>query len=258
MLRSLFPDGLDAPGVVRNLLLAAAMCGLLALLDPWPAMPVHIHGMVWPTCSFSLGALWMIHYSARGKRRLARRWLDLLDWRGDETVLDAGCGQGLLSREAARRVPQGRVTGVNIWSAEDLSSNTPERLQLCAQAEGWADLMAIHTADMRHLPFADGCFSRIVSSAAIHNLPQTEDRRQALDEIVRVLAADGQIMIHDIRHLGFYARQLRRHGLMTRTLRTPQDLVWTMISLGLLRPGTLVAWRGTRPQSSRPGASTSR
>lgn len=258
MLRACFPDGLDAPAVVRNLLLAAALCWLLALLAQWPAMPLRIHGLVWPACSFTLGALWMIYYSARGKRRLARRWLDRLDWHGEERVLDVGCGQGLLSREAARRVPRGRVTGVDIWSAEDLSGNTPERLRLRTEAEGWDELMDIHTADMRHLPFAEGTFDRIVSAAAIHNLPRTEDRRQALDEIVRVLAADGQIVIHDIRHLGFYARQLRRHGLMTRPQRTAQDLIWTVISLGLLRPGTLVAWRGSRPQSSRPGASTSR
>lgn len=258
MLRSLFPDGLDAPGVVRNLLLAAALCWLLTLLAQWPAMPLRIHGLAWPACSFTLGALLMLYYSARGKRRLARRWLDRLDWHSDERVLDVGCGQGLLSREAARRVPRGCVTGVDIWSTRDLSDNTPERLRLRAQAEGWSILMAIHTADMRHLPFADGQYDRIVSAAAIHNLPRTEDRRQALDDIVRVLAADGQIMIHDIRHLGFYARQLRRHGLATRLQRTVQDLVWTVISLGLLRPGTLVARRERPPQSSRPGASTSR
>jgi trans-aconitate 2-methyltransferase len=39
--------------------------------------------------------------------------LDRLELRGDETVLDAGCGSGGVTRELVRRVPEGRVIGVD-------------------------------------------------------------------------------------------------------------------------------------------------
>jgi trans-aconitate 2-methyltransferase len=45
--------------------------------------------------------------------RLGREVLGRLDLRGDETVLDAGCGSGRLTALLAGRVPDGRVIGVD-------------------------------------------------------------------------------------------------------------------------------------------------
>jgi trans-aconitate 2-methyltransferase len=45
--------------------------------------------------------------------RLGREVLDRLELRGDETVLDAGCGSGRLTRLLIERVPDGRVIGVD-------------------------------------------------------------------------------------------------------------------------------------------------
>jgi trans-aconitate 2-methyltransferase len=43
----------------------------------------------------------------------ARRVLDLLPLRGDETVLDAGCGSGRVTAMLLDRLPEGRVIGVD-------------------------------------------------------------------------------------------------------------------------------------------------
>ncbi len=43
----------------------------------------------------------------------AQEVLDRLDLRGDETVLDAGCGSGRVTRLLAERVPRGRVIAVD-------------------------------------------------------------------------------------------------------------------------------------------------
>jgi trans-aconitate 2-methyltransferase len=45
--------------------------------------------------------------------RLAREVMDRLDLRGDETVLDAGCGSGRVTELLVERVPRGRVIGVD-------------------------------------------------------------------------------------------------------------------------------------------------
>jgi trans-aconitate 2-methyltransferase len=45
--------------------------------------------------------------------RLGREVMDRLELRGDETVLDAGCGSGRLTELLLERVPDGRVIGVD-------------------------------------------------------------------------------------------------------------------------------------------------
>jgi trans-aconitate 2-methyltransferase len=46
-------------------------------------------------------------------RSFGRALLERLDLRGDETVLDAGCGSGGVTRELIERVPDGQVIGVD-------------------------------------------------------------------------------------------------------------------------------------------------
>jgi trans-aconitate 2-methyltransferase len=53
-------------------------------------------------------------------RLVQYRWgqqvLEWRKWRGDEIVMDAGCGSGLLTRRLAKRVPRGKVYAVDIDS----------------------------------------------------------------------------------------------------------------------------------------------
>lgn len=42
--------------------------------------------------------------------------LGLRKWRGDEIVMDAGCGSGLLTKQLAKKVPRGKVYAVDIDS----------------------------------------------------------------------------------------------------------------------------------------------
>jgi cyclopropane fatty-acyl-phospholipid synthase-like methyltransferase len=67
----------------------------------------------------------MIWDSKVGKLWARDRLLDGLELRGDETVLDVGCGRGLLLIGAAKRLTTGKAPGVDIWQAEDLSGNLP-------------------------------------------------------------------------------------------------------------------------------------
>src|SRR3954453_15784885 len=45
---------------------------------------------------------------------MGREVMDRLELRGDETVLDAGCGSGRLTERLIERVPRGRVIGVDV------------------------------------------------------------------------------------------------------------------------------------------------
>ena len=151
----------------------------------------------------------MIWSSRVAKLRMCDRLLDLLPWRGDEKVLDVGCGRGLLLIGAAKRLEERKSHGVDIWRSEDLSGNGPEATLANAKAEGVADRVKIESADARKLPMADASIDTIVSSLAIHNIPNREEREQAIAEMVRVLKPGGHVAILDILHTGTYAKELQ-------------------------------------------------
>jgi SAM-dependent methyltransferase len=153
-----------------------------------------------------------LYTTRRGKFIEWERILDRLQLRGDERVLDIGCGRGAVLTAVARRLTTGRATGIDIWSTLDQSGNAKQVTERNAAREGVADRVAIETGDMRALPFADASFDLVVSSLAIHNLRRDADRRQAVTEGFRVLAPGGRIVIADIRAIATDEDALRSLG----------------------------------------------
>ena len=94
-------------------------------------------------------------FSRRGKFEVWARLLTRIGLRGDERVLDLGCGRGAVLLTAAKLVPRGSAVGVDIWRA-DQTGNSPEATLANADAEGVADRVELHTADMTDLAFPDG------------------------------------------------------------------------------------------------------
>jgi SAM-dependent methyltransferase len=237
------PDyGLDAPPVVRNLLLVAAAGGGLAvtfgLLDVRRVGPFAVREtatIVGLQCLVIAGV--MVYYSKVGKLRTRERALDLLPWRGDETVLDIGCGRGLFLNAAARRLTSGRAVGVDLWQASDLSGNRPEATLENARREGVADRVDVKDGDARKLPFPDGSFDMVVSNYALHNIPDAAGRTQAVREVVRVLRPGGRVLIVDMKYTGDYVRDMGTGGL-TDIRRLSGWATWLAI---------VATWGGVRP-----------
>jgi cyclopropane fatty-acyl-phospholipid synthase-like methyltransferase len=107
-------------------------------------------------------------YDKIGKIKERERLLDLVTWEGTETVLDLGCGRGLLLVAAARRLSTGKATGLDLWQAEDLTGNQPDATMANARREGVSDRVEVTSGDMRAMPFADRSFDVVVSNVAIH------------------------------------------------------------------------------------------
>lgn len=89
-----------------------------------------------------------------GKKVLAR-----LRLRGDEMILDAGCGTGRLTADLLEALPDGRVVGIDI--SQNMLNSAREHL---ARFEPRLRLAA---CDFLHLPF-EHAFDGIVSTAAFH------------------------------------------------------------------------------------------
>lgn len=182
--------GIDAPTVLRNLILGAIACFLLSLFV--------MRGFIGPAIGLSIAALMMLWGSLVGKFRARDKLLAAIPWRGDEQVLDVGCGHGLMLIGAAKRLNGGRATGIDIWQSVDQAGNSAEATRSNAEAEG-VDV-DIRDGDARKIPFGDETFDVVLSSLALHNIYDKGEREQALREIARVTKRGGHIGIVDIRH----------------------------------------------------------
>jgi len=227
--------GIDAPTVVRNL---AAIGVVLLIVGGTTTILLHfqrihpspltrilsINGLA-TGITWLVMASWMIASSKWLKHKVARALLDARAWRGDEAVLDVGCGHGLVAVNAAKRVPRGKVTGVDIWQERDLGGNSPQAIRANAEAAGVADRLIVDTGDARALPYADGSFDVVASMTAIHNIPDRAGRAAAIGEVWRVTRPGGQILMFDIRHARNYAAQLRAVGAVDVRM-TGSILLW--------------------------------
>jgi arsenite methyltransferase len=204
-----------------------------------------VSGTPWPFVAAGAIAACMgcgLYASLRGKFVVWSRLLDQLELKGDERVLDLGCGRGAVLLLAAERLTAGRALGVDLWRKGDQSNNSAAATARNAGLEGVAARVAVFTADMVALPFADGSFDVVLSSLAIHNIRQPAARDRAIDEAVRVLKKGGRMVIADIFSSARYRARLADLGMTELEVR---GLGWRMWWSGPWMPTRLVT--ATKP-----------
>lgn len=113
--------------------------------------------------------------------------IESLHLKGDEMVLDVGCGRRVLLIEAANHMPDGNAIGIDLWQSVDLSGNNLEETMTNAEAEVVAERVKIRTGDMRKFPFLDASIYVVVARQSIHKIADKEGRAQAVHKINRVL-----------------------------------------------------------------------
>lgn len=237
--------GLDAPVLLRRfavlgtLALIAGTVGPRLLANP-PAGFVHVLFVALVALGGWLVfcAVVMVWGSRGGKLRLRDQLLGSIPWRGDETVLDVGCGHGLLLIGVAKRLTTGRVVGIDVWSCVDQAENSQAATEANARVEGVSDRVTVRDGDARRLDFPDASFDAVVSSLALHNIPTKAERTEAIREIVRVLEPGGHLAIVDIWRVTEYARVLRECGMRDVRMRFPSfHFVVPSILLTAQKPG---------------------
>jgi trans-aconitate 2-methyltransferase len=113
--------------------------------------------------------------------------LDRLTLRGDETVLDAGCGTGRLTAELLRRLPHGRVVALDVsrnmlrTAEEYLKPEFGERVTFLAADV--VNLVANH-------PTLEKTFDGIFSTATFH---WVLDHNQLFQNLFRALRSGGWV-----------------------------------------------------------------
>lgn len=235
--------GIDAPPVIRNLaisgvvLLIIGIAAFRSTIEPrWLVRIVGYVGVI-DGALLLLQPPLMIRSSRVGKLRMRKVLIDSLNLNGSETILDAGCGRGLLLNEAAKHLPIGKAIGVDIWQSEDQSGNDPGTTLANGRAEGVAERVEIKTGDIRDIPLPDGSVDVVVSSMVIHNVHERDGRAKAIHEIDRVLKPGGRIALVDFLATGQYLATLQSLGW--------KDVQRSGLNFGMIPPVRVV--RGKKP-----------
>jgi ubiquinone/menaquinone biosynthesis C-methylase UbiE len=192
--------GLDSPRTLKTV----AVSGLLALaagilIRPGEGLDLILSG---PLMSMRLmgaallvRALLMARHSYTGKQVERDRLIGSIPWRGDEQVLDIGCGRGLLMIAAAKKLTTGKAVGMDIWSSTYLSDNWAEATWENSRLEGVEERVDVRDGDMREMPFENDSFDIALSCTAINDLDTSKQRRKVTDELFRVLKPGGKVYL---------------------------------------------------------------
>ncbi|NUW32711.1 methyltransferase domain-containing protein [Nonomuraea sp. SMC257] len=211
--------GFDAPLALLGLVIGALVVLVLSVTSFMQGVPVAGVAFLLGGIYTSASAASYLYTTRRGKFAVWAEELERL--KGDERLLDLGCGRGAVLLLAAERLPEGRATGLDLWRSRDQSGNDESVTRGNAEAEGVrVDLV---TGDMRELSFEDASFDVIVSSLAVHNIPDAEGRARAVREAHRVLRPGGLLLLADFQHTPAYEQTLRELGVVDVRRR---DLGW--------------------------------
>src|SRR5436190_8059834 len=213
---------LEVPHHLRHLLLVGIFGGaiglILILLTPADQHLVANILLVVGIIAIVLTALLTLVTNEQIRLSARRRMMNAIEWRGDEVVLDVGCGNGFLLLEVAKHLTTGKAIGIDVWKGE-AGHQTTDAVRHNAQLEGVADKIDVQNVDARKLSFERGTFDVIVSSLALHHMGGDSDREQALREMIRVLKPGGIIVLYDMFTFVGQAGVLARQAGFTKVKR---------------------------------------
>ena len=224
------PDyGLDSPREIRRNVTygvgGLALGALLLYVGEGAPLGIFLGGLcVLSGLSLCIMDATLLWGSRVGKLRVRDEVLGQIPWRGDERVLDIGCGHGLLMIGAAKHLTTGKAIGVDPWVQIDQADNNAAATLRNAELEGVSEWVEVRNGDARDLPFDNASIDIVLSSWTLHFILEADERTQALKEIERVLKPGGRAILIDIDRVKEYEAFFRGKGWQDITKTGPKYL----------------------------------
>lgn len=115
--------------------------------------------------------------------------LSHLDFDGNGTLLEVGCGSGALTIRAALSWSDCKAVGIDYWGA--VWDYSKELCEKNARSEGVGDRCAFQRGDVNRLDFEDETFDAVISNYVYHNITNASEREPARSEKGRRVRASG-------------------------------------------------------------------
>lgn len=125
-------------------------------------------------------------FTERCSLPLAEQMINLSSLGAPSTILDVGCGTGVVTRLAARRFPAAQVTGV------DLSDGMLRRAAELTRRDGVDQRVLLLKQDAENLDLPDSSFDCILSLFALRHFPNP---MRALGEMQRVARPGARVVV---------------------------------------------------------------
>ena len=120
--------------------------------------------------------------------------LSHLDYDGQGTLLEVGCGSGALVIRAAITWPEATVVGVDYWAP--IYNYSKSLCEKNAASEHVENRCVFQLGDATELSFPDESFDAVISNYVYHNIPG-EDKCTLLLESLRLVKKGGVFALND-------------------------------------------------------------
>ncbi|MFX1284187.1 MAG: class I SAM-dependent methyltransferase [Promethearchaeota archaeon] len=138
-----------------------------------------------------------LYYSILRSTPIKEIWNYILtDFKGDERVLDIGCGTGRVSINIAKCIISGKVIGIDIYNG--VSGNSPDKAYKNAEIEAVKSKVEFNYGNVMNIPYPDNSFDLVTAGSVLHELHDDKDKLAALNEIYRVLKPGGKFVTIEI------------------------------------------------------------
>ena len=177
--------------------------------------------------------------------------LSHLDFDGNGTLLEVGCGSGPLTIRAALTWPDCRAVGIDYWGA--VWNYSKELCEKNAASEGVGERCTFMRGDANKLDFPDETFDAVISNYVYHNITNAPDKHALLRESLRVLKKGGVFALQDDMKPGMYgdmeafAKELKSEGFRdVKIVDTAEEIFGSKSRAKLLALGHSAALVGRK------------
>ena len=121
--------------------------------------------------------------------------LSQLNFRGDETFMDAGCGDGHIAIKAIKDyLPNGTVYGV------DIHDESVEILESYKKENDIENLIAVKGDITKEIPnISNDSIDTVLMVNVIHGFDESGNMNDVIDELLRIINDDGKIAVVEFR-----------------------------------------------------------